>query len=246
MAGIVYGVGVGPGDPELMTLKAARVLAEVPVVAHFTKRDGRGRARAIVETYLRADAVELALAYPFTVEIPAHSQSYRAPMEAFYDECAARIARWLDKEKDVAVLCEGDPLFYGSYIYLHDRLAARYETVVIPGVTSIAGCAAMARIPLISTNDVFAVIPGTLPEAVLESRLANVDGAAIIKLGRNFPKVRRVLNRLGLAEHASYIERGTTPEQIAMRLSEKENDEAVYFSLVLVPGYRKKPREAAA
>lgn len=239
-SGTLFGIGVGPGDPELMTLKAARILATAPVVAYFAKRGNRGTARAIVEGYLARDVVEIPLYYPFTVEIEADGVAYGGHITQFYDESARELAGHLDAGRNVAVLCAGDPLFYGSYIYLHDRLARRFESVVVPGVTSIAGCASVARLPLSSTNEVFSVIPGTLPEDLLERRLADADAAAIIKIGRNFAKVRRVLDRLGRLGDATYVERGTMTRQVLMPLAAKRDndDEAVYFSLILLPGHK--------
>lgn len=245
MAGTLYGVGVGPGDPELMTLKAARVLAQAPVAAYFAKRGDRGNARTIADTYLHADAIELALYYPFTIEISADAHAYRSPMASFYDESAELLARHLKHGRDVALLCEGDPLFYGSYIHIHERLASRYNTVIIPGVTSVAGCAAVAGLPLISSDGVFSVIPATLCEALLEQRLAGADAAAIVKLGRNFAKVKRVLDRLGVLHLAFYVERGTTSRQAVMPLGAKQDEDVPYFSLILVPGHKKQMCVAA-
>lgn len=240
ISGTLFGIGVGPGDPELMTLKAARILAAAPVVAYFAKRGNRGTARAIADGYLARDVIEIPLYYPFTVEIAADGVEYGSHITQFYDESAHVLASHLDAGRNVAVLCAGDPLFYGSYIYLHDRLAQRFVSIVVPGVTSIAGCASVARLPLSSTNEVFSVIPGTLPEEMLERRLADADAAAIIKIGRNFAKVRRVLDRLGRLGDATYVERGTMARQVLTPLSGKHDnsDEAVYFSLILLPGHR--------
>jgi precorrin-2/cobalt-factor-2 C20-methyltransferase len=238
--GTLYGVGVGPGDPELMTLKAARVIAAAPVIAYFAKRGGKGTARTIAETHIAPTAIELPLIYPITIELPAEGVEYHRLIVAFYDEAAASIAAHLAEGRDVAVLCEGDPLFYGSYMYLHDRIADRFAAEVIPGVTGMAGCAAAAGLPMTYGNDVLLIVPGTLPEPELERLLAGAQAAVIMKLGRNFPKVRRVLHRLGLADRATYIERGTMPNGNAMPLTQKQDDAAPYFSLVLVPGRERR------
>lgn len=236
--GTLYGVGVGPGDPDLLTIKAARCLGSAGVVAYFAKRGGKGNARAIAESHINPAAQEVELAYPFTVEIPADGAEYAGGMAAFYDSAAAQLAGHLAAERDVAVLCEGDPLFYGSFMYLHDRLHRRFRSIVIPGITSIAGCAARVGQPLISTNEVFSVIPATLDEARLEAQLAQADGAAIIKIGRHLAKVRRVIDRLGLTARATYVERGTMAGEIVVPLAEKTDGEAIYFSLILVPGHK--------
>ena len=161
--GTLFGVGVGPGDPELVTLKAARVLAASRVVAYFAKRGKAGNAFATSERYLHPEAERLPLFYPYTVELSPRHPDYVAAMRGFYDDSAAQVAERLARGLDVSVLCEGDPMFYGSYMYLHDRLAARERCTVIPGITSFAGCAASAGIALVSTDRVFSIVPCTLP-----------------------------------------------------------------------------------
>jgi precorrin-2/cobalt-factor-2 C20-methyltransferase len=215
-AGSVFGVGVGPGDPELVTVKAAQVLARARVVAHFTKRGKLGNAFTTAERYLNPEAERLPLVYPYTTELSARDPRYVAALASFYDDSAAAIAARLREGQDVAILCEGDPLFYGSYLHLHERLVPDHRCVVIPGITSFAGCAARAGLPLVSKDGVFSIIPGTLAEAELESRLARGDAAAIIKLGSNVGKVKRVLERLGRAHEATYVERGTTTTRRSM------------------------------
>jgi precorrin-2/cobalt-factor-2 C20-methyltransferase len=235
--GTVYGVGVGPGDPELITLKAARVLGEAKVVAYFSKRGKAGNALTTAERYLNANAERLPLVYPYTVELSPHDPRYIAALRNFYSESAAAIAERLASGQDVAVLCEGDPLFYGSYMYLHDRLSREHRAVVIPGITSFAGCAAGAGIPLVSTDRIFSIVPGTLPEQELEHKLRTADAAAIIKLGRHYGKVRRVLERIGRLSEATYFEHGTTEHQVMMPLKDKTDEQAIYFSLILVPSH---------
>jgi precorrin-2/cobalt-factor-2 C20-methyltransferase len=235
--GTMFGVGVGPGDPELVTVKAVSVLSKVDVVAFFAKRGKSGNARSSAEPYLRAGVELLPLYYPYTVELSPRHPEYILAMRAFYDQSAAQIAARLDVGQDVAVLCEGDPLFYGSYMYLHDRLCSQQRCSVIPGITSFAGCAAGKGIPLVSTDRTFSIVPGTLPEVELEAKLRQADAAAIIKLGSNFAKVRRVLERLGKLHTATYFERGTTEQEIVLPLRDKLDDSAVYFSLIIVPGH---------
>lgn len=247
--GTMFGVGVGPGDPELVTVKAARVLSETRVVAYFGKRGKVSNALATAQRYLRADAEHLPLVYPYTVEISPYDPRYVTALHDFYGASAERIARELEQGRDVAVLCEGDPLFYGSYMYLHDRLALKQRCVVVPGITSFAGCAASAGMPLVSIDRVFSIIPGTLPEDELEAKLRTADAAAILKLGRHFPKVKRVLTRLGRLEGATYFERGTTEHEVVIPLKDKLDEQALYFALILVPKhdgapYRQRSEEA--
>jgi len=234
-SGTLHGVGVGPGDPELMTVKAVRLLREAKVVAYFAKRGKPGNAFTTARAHIPAHAEQLALNYPYTVEVSPRDPEYVTAMRTFYEDSAALLAQRLAAGLDVVVLCEGDPMFYGSYMYLHDRLASRHRCHVVPGITSFAGCAAGAGLPLVSTDRVFSVIPATLPEEALETKLRSVDAAAIIKLGRHFKKVRRVLERLGRADTAMYFEHGTTEREVAMRLSDKTDDQSLYFALILLP-----------
>jgi precorrin-2 C20-methyltransferase / precorrin-3B C17-methyltransferase len=203
MTGRLSGVGLGPGDPELITVKAARLIEAADVVAHHAARHGRSVARAIAEPYLRDGQIEEPLIYPVTTEA---TEDYRALLEAFYDRCAARLAAHLDAGRDVVVLCEGDPFFYGSYMHLHKRLAARYRASVVPGVTSVSGAAAELGVPLVERDEVLTVLPGTLPSDALAERLAGADSAAVLKLGRTFGAVREALERAGRLGDAWYVE----------------------------------------
>ena len=238
--GTLIGVGVGPGDPELLTLKAIRVLKEVEVIAHFAKAGNASNARATIVDHIRPDMTELTFRYPVTTEIPRNTPDYCDGMRTFYDDSAAAVAAHLDAGRRVAVICEGDPLFYGSYMHLHVRLAARYPTEVVAGVTGMSGCWSAVGTPIAQGNDVFTVLPGTLSENELERRLGDANCAVIMKLGRNLPKVRRALRRAGRLDRAIYVERGTTANAASMRLTAKMDDEAPYLSMVLVPGWEER------
>ena len=238
--GALIGVGVGPGDPELLTLKAIRVLKEVEVIAHFAKAGNASNARATIVGHIRPDMTELTFRYPVTTEIPRNTPDYCDRMRTFYDDSAAAVAAHLDAGRRVAVICEGDPLFYGSYMHLHVRLAARYPTEVVAGVTGMSGCWSAVATPIAQGNDVFTVLPGTLSENELERRLEDANCAVIMKLGRNLPKVRRALRRAGRLDRAIYVERGTTANAASMRLTAKMDDEAPYLSMVLVPGWEER------
>ena len=239
-AGKLIGVGVGPGDPELMTLKAMRALGEADVIAHFAKAGNASNARATIVGHIRPDMTELTFRYPVTTEIPRNTRDYCDRMRTFYDDSAATVAAHLDAGHRVAVICEGDPLFYGSYMHLHVRLAARYPTEVVAGVTGMSGCWSAVATPIAQGNDVFTVLPGTLSENELERRLEDANCAVIMKLGRNLPKVRRALRRAGRLDRAIYVERGTTANAASMRLTAKMDDEAPYLSMVLVPGWEER------
>ena len=232
-------VGVGPGDPELMTLKAARIIAAAPAVAYFAKRDRRGNARAIADGHVAPAAEELRFEYPFTTEVPVDDPRYAAELGAFYEICAARAAARL-AAGDVALLCEGDPFFYGSSLALIDRLGGAHTVAVIPGVTGMSGCWTRAGMPMTHGDDVLTVLPGTMDEDRLVARLAGCDAAVIMKLGRNLPKVQSALRRAGVAGRAVYVERGTMPGERVLPLLEMEGRPAPYFSLVLVPGRQRR------
>ena len=240
MKGKLIGVGTGPGDPELLTLKAARAIGQADVVAWFAKQGNASNARAIVADLI-TDQIEEQLGYPVTTEIDRRHEDYKAATSAFYAEAAARIAAHLDAGRNVAVLSEGDPLFYGSYMHIHVRLAARYDTEVIPGVTAMSGCWSAAGLPLVQGDDILSVLPGTLDEIDLRDRLNGTDGAVIMKVGRNLPKIRRAIEAAGRLDSAVYVERGTMANGHSIRLADKMDDVAPYFAIVLVPGWSTRP-----
>ncbi len=241
--GRLYGVGVGPGDPELITLKALRCLQQVAVVAYFVAKAKAGHGLGgndfgIIEAHLSAEQRRLPLVYPVTTETLAPPLSYEVLISEFYDSATLQLAAHLDAGRDVAVICEGDPFFYGSYMYLHDRLAERYVTEVIPGVCAMLGGTAALGVPLVYRNQSLLVLSGVLPEHELVARLQQAEAAVIMKLGRNFTKVRRVLEQLGLSDRAHYIERATMREQRRLPLPEVEPLASPYFSLIVVPGQK--------
>nr|EPB93504.1 precorrin-2 C(20)-methyltransferase [Pseudomonas plecoglossicida NB2011] len=234
--GRLLGLGVGPGDPELITVKALRLLRDAPVVAYFVAKGKRGNAFGIIEAHLQAEQTLLPLVYPVTTEALPAPLSYEQVISDFYDEASVQVAEHLDAGRDVAVICEGDPFFYGSYMYLHDRLAQRYEAEVIPGVCSMLGGASVLGAPLVYRNQSLSVLSGVLPAEELKRRLADADAAVIMKLGRNFPKVRQVLGELGLDGRALYVERATMANQKIVPLDAVDPQSSPYFSLIIVPG----------
>jgi len=233
-SGMLIGVGVGPGDPELMTLKAVHALERADVVAHFAKAGNPSNARATAANYIKPATRELQLLYPVTTEHPTSETAYRTAIDSFFDEAAARIAECLEAGQLVAVLSEGDPLFFGSYMHIHIRLMSRFRTSVIPGVTAMSGCWSAAGLPIVRGDDVLSVLPGTLDEAELVRRLRQNEPTVVMKLGRNLPKVRRALTASGRLENAIYVERGTMHNERLMPLAEKTDDCAPYFAIVLV------------
>ncbi|GAB7042148.1 MULTISPECIES: precorrin-2 C(20)-methyltransferase [Catenuloplanes] len=235
MSGRLYGVGLGPGDPELVTVKAARLIGAADVIAFHSARHGRSIARGIAAPYRRDGQIEEALVYPVTTETTNHPGGYRGALEDFYADAAARLAAHLDAGRDVVVLCEGDPFFYGSYMHMHKRLSTRYATEVVPGVTSIAGAAAELGRPLVEAEETLTVLPGTLPPADLAARLASADSVAIMKLGRTFGAVREALETAGRLDDAWYVERASTPQQRIAPLASVDPSTVPYFSVALLP-----------
>ncbi|MGY1711542.1 precorrin-2 C(20)-methyltransferase [Geodermatophilus sp. SYSU D00758] len=233
--GRLYGVGLGPGDPELVTVKAARLIGAADVVAFHAARHGRSVARALAEPYLRPGQVEELLVYPVTTEGTDHPGGYQGAIDEFYEAAAARLAAHLDAGRDVVVLAEGDPFFYGSYMHMHKRLAHRYPTEVVPGVTSVSGAAAAVGRPLVERDEVLTLLPGTLPADRLAEELARTDSAAVLKLGRTFPQVRAAFEAAGVLDRALYVERATSDRQRTLPLAEVDPGSVPYFSLALLP-----------
>lgn len=234
---LLFGVGLGPGDPDYMTVRARDVILQADRLVHFCKRGRRGNARVTADAVIAPDpAREIELAFPVTIEVPVEDEGYTGPIAAFYDDAAEQLAGEMAQGRSIAVLCDGDPFFYGSFMHLWRRLAHRFPTEVVPGVTGMAGAWARAAAPISWGDDVMTVVPGTLAESELTRRLVDTDAAVIMKLGRNLPKVRRALQAAGLINRAIYVERATMAGQLVTRLADKADDEAPYFSMVLVPG----------
>ncbi len=235
-AGTLFTIGMGPGDPELLTLKAVRIIGSAPVVAYFAKRGRTGHARSIAGAHVPPGTIELRFEYPYTTEIAVDDPRYIAELGMFYERSAAEIAVHLDGARDVALLCEGDPFFYGSAMYLFDRLGGSYRNETVPGIPGMSGCWSRAGLPFTHGDDVLSVLPGTLDEASLAERLALCDAAVIMKVGRNLSKIRSAIETAGLADRAVYVERGTMPGERIVRLNEMTEPTAPYFAMVLVPG----------
>ena len=226
MTGTLYGLGIGPGDPDLITLKALKLLQATKVLAYPALEDGESLARAIIAPHLNEPKTEIAVRIPMTVE--------RAPAQAAYDAAADELSEYLEKGEDVVVLCEGDPFFYGSFMYLFGRIAEKFPVEVIPGVSSLTACATALQSPLSARNDILTVLPAPLPSEILRDRLRDTDSAAIMKVGRHFARVRDVILELGLAENARYIERATMETERILPLTEVPEDAAPYFSMILI------------
>ncbi|MFF2084257.1 precorrin-2 C(20)-methyltransferase [Nocardia sp. NPDC058176] len=234
--GKLWGIGLGPGDPELVTVKAARLIAAADVVAFHSARHGRSISRGIAEPYLRDGQIEEHLVYPVTVETTDHPGGYQGAIDEFYEQAAARLAEHLAAGRNVALLAAGDPLFYSSYMHMHRRLADRFETEIVPGITSVSAASAALGTPLVEGEQVLTVLPGTMPVDELTERLRHTDAAAIMKLGRTFPGVRQALSDSGRLADAYYVERASSTRERVLAAADVDETEVPYFAITLVPG----------
>jgi precorrin-2 C20-methyltransferase / precorrin-3B C17-methyltransferase len=247
MPATLYGVGLGPGDPELVTVKAARLIGAADVIAYHCARHGRSVARSIAEPYLRGDQVEEQLVYPVTTEATDHPGGYDGALEEFYAAAAARLMAHLDAGRDVVLLAEGDPLFYSSYMHMHKRISERFATVIVPGVTSVSAASAALAMPLVEGDDVLTVLPGTLGRDQLAQRLRDPGAAAIMKIGRSFEAVRGALKDSGRLADAYYVERASTGSRQVIELAGAVDPATVpYMSLLIMPGPQASGQPAVA
>lgn len=241
--GRILCAGLGPGDPELMSVRADRAIRQARHVAYFRKRGRPGQARRIVEGMLSPTVQEYAMEYPVTTELPFDSPAYKACLGAFYDGWATRLAQ-LAQQQDVVVLCEGDPFFFGSFMHLHQRLQGRAQVEVIPGMPGMVGCWSATNVPITWGDDVLVVLMGTLPDAELERHMRSADALVVMKTGRNLPRVRRALEAAGRLDAAWLVERGTMPGERIVPLAQVTGDDCPYFAIVLVHGQGRRPEVA--
>jgi precorrin-2/cobalt-factor-2 C20-methyltransferase len=239
--GRIICAGLGPGDPDLITRKAARAIRAARHIAYFRKAGRQGQARRIAEDLLPAGCIEHAMEYPVTTELPFDSPAYIRSLSGFYDDWAARLTVLAQTGADVVVLCEGDPFFYGSFMHLYVRLKDRVPVEVIPGIPGIVGCWNVTGTPMTWGDDVLTVLPGTLPEADLRRHMAGAEALAIMKTGRNLPRIRQALADAGRLQDAWLVERGTMPGQRIVRLAEADHTDCPYFAIVLVHGHGRRP-----
>jgi precorrin-2/cobalt-factor-2 C20-methyltransferase len=238
--GRIICVGLGPGDPDLMSLRAHRHVTGANVVAHFRKAGRAGQARRIVEGLLRPDVVELPMEYPVTTELAFDSAEYDSTLAAFYDHWAGTL-RHHALGGDVVVLCEGDPFFYGSFMHLYNRLRDDVDVEIVPGITGMSGCWTASGQPITWGDDVLSVLMGTLPVEDLARHMAAADALVVMKTGRNLPKIRAALAEVNRLDHAWIVEQGTMPDQKITRLADYPLENCGYFSIVLVHGHGRRP-----
>lgn len=241
--GKVICVGLGPGDPELMSVKSDRAIRGAKHLAYFRKKGRAGQARRIVNGMLRDDVIEYPMEYPVTTELRFDSDEYRQLMVDFYAEWADRLEE-LAKTEEVVVLCEGDPFFYGSFMHLHTRLQGRAEVEVLPAIPGMVGCWNALDTPFTWGDDVMTVLMGTLPEADLIAHMKRADALVVMKTGRNLPVVKRALAAAGRLDDAWLVEKGTMPDQRTAKLADVADDDCPYFAIVLVHGQGRRPEAA--
>ncbi|GAA6212873.1 precorrin-2 C(20)-methyltransferase [Hyphomicrobiales bacterium 4NK60-0047b] len=233
--GQLFGLGVGPGDPELVTMKAVKLLAQSDVVAFPTAKASGGNARKTVEPYITENHELLPLIYPVTAGPVADTSAYLPLMNKFYDETAEEIAKILDKGKNVSIICAGDPFVFGSYMYWHARLSTRYDVTVVPGISSILAAPVQLGMPLCHREDPVSILPATLSEEELVERLTQCGSAVIMKLGRTFPKVVRALEKANMIDNAYYVERATMEKERIFPVKDVNPNDVAYFSVIVIP-----------
>ncbi|MFV0491380.1 MAG: precorrin-2 C(20)-methyltransferase [Pseudorhodobacter sp.] len=238
--GRIICTGLGPGNPDLISVRSDRLIRQARHVAYFRKAGKPGQARHIVEGMLRADVTEHPMEYPVTTELPFDSVEYRKLLADFYDGWAARLVD-LAAQEDVIVLCEGDPFFYGSFMHLHSRVQGKLPVEVVPGIPGMSGCWTATGVPITWGDDVLTVLTGTLPEDEIARHAAGADALVIMKTGRNLPRIRRALQRAGRLDGAWLVERGTMPGERVLPLARVEGAECPYFAIVLVHGQGRRP-----
>jgi precorrin-2/cobalt-factor-2 C20-methyltransferase len=239
--GTIFGLGLGPGEPDLMSVRADRLLRQARHIAYFRKAGKPGQARQIVAGLLAEDVVEFPMEYPVTTEIPLEDPAYNDALGPFYADCARHLRALSDQGCDVVVLCEGDPFFYGSFMHLYTRLRDTNPVQVVPAITGMSGAWTVTGQPITWGDDVLTVLMGTLPEAELARHMADTDALVVMKIGRNIDKVRRALETAGRMDRAWLVEYATMPGQKVMRLAEAEGRVTPYFSIVLVHGQGRRP-----
>jgi precorrin-2/cobalt-factor-2 C20-methyltransferase len=245
MMGKIICAGLGPGDPDLISIRADRAIRAATQIAYFRKKGRAGQARRIVAGMLSPGVVEHAMEYPVTTEIPFDSPQYNRLLSKFYDDWTARLTA-LAWQGDVVVLCEGDPLFYGSFMHLHARLQGMAEVEVIPGIPGMTGCWNAIGQAMTWGDDAMTVLMGTLPEAELIRHMQAAEALVVMKTGRNLPKITRALAAAGRIADAWLVERGTMPNQRVTPLAQADLDTCPYFATVLVHGKGRRPLADAA
>ena len=241
MTGTLYGVGLGPGDPELMSVRADRLVRSTRHIAWFRKAGRAGRARSIVDGMFRDDVETFAMEYPVTTEIPLSDPRYNEILSAFYAECCGQLAATVRSGEDVVVLCEGDPFFYGSFMHAYTRLKDRIPVEVVPAITGMSAAWTATGAPVTWGDDILSTVMGTLDEDTLADAMKRADALVVMKIGRNLPKVRRALEAAGKTDRAVLVEYASMEGQRVCPLVEYEGETLPYFSIIIVHGQGRRP-----
>lgn len=241
MTAKLYGVGLGPGDPELMSVRADRLVRGTRHIAYFRKKGRPGRARRIVEGMLRSDAADFAMEYPVTTEIPLSDPRYNEMLSAFYCDCTAALATRVQAGEDVVVLCEGDPFFYGSFMHVYERLKDVIPIEVVPAITGMSAAWTATGLPVTWGDDILSTVMGTLDEETLTQAMRSADALVVMKIGRNLPKVRRALAAAGKADRAVLVQFASMEGQAVCALTDYCKETVPYFSIVVVHGQGRRP-----
>ncbi|CUH53191.1 precorrin-2 C(20)-methyltransferase [Shimia marina] len=239
--GTIHGVGLGPGDPDLMSVRAHRLLTEAKHVAFFRKAGRKGQARQIVEGLLPDTVVEFPMEYPVTTEIPLSDPRYNEMLSEFYEEVTQHLITLAQRGDDVVVLCEGDPFFYGSFMHIYERVRNVVPVKVVPAITGMSGAWTATAAPITWGDDVLTVLTGTLPEDTLTDYIARTDALVVMKIGTNFEKVISALKSAGRYGDAWIVQYATMPNQNVLKLSEMTEDVTPYFSIIVVHGQGRRP-----
>lgn len=241
MTAKLYGVGLGPGDPDLLSVRADRLVRTTRHIAFFRKTGRAGRARTIVEGMLRSDALEFAMEYPVTTEIPLTDPRYNEALSSFYCDCTSGLAARVQAGEDVVVLCEGDPFFYGSFMHVYERLKDTVPIEVVPAITGMSAAWTATGLPVTWGDDILSTVMGTLDEGTLSEAMAAADALVVMKIGRNLPKVRRALTTAGKADRAMLVQFASMEGETVCALSDYEGDSVPYFSIIVVHGQGRRP-----
>ena len=239
--GIIYGVGLGPGAADLMSVRSDRLIRGAAHIAYFRKRGNPGQARQIVEGLLRADVVEWPMDYPVTTEIPLSDPRYNQLLAAFYQDWADRLSELASQQGEVIVLCEGDPFFYGSFMHLYERLRDRHKVDVVPGITGMSAAWTASGQPISWGDDKIAIVMGTSDEDELTASIEQADAIVVMKIGRHLRKIRRILTEAGHAERAVIVCYAASEKEEVIPLSDYPSDRLPYFSIILVHGRGRRP-----
>ena len=239
--GKIYGVGVGPGAVDLLSVRADKLVREAKYIAFFRKAGRAGHARQIASTLLSKDVIELAMEYPITTEISLSDQRYSEVLSEFYKKYSNKIISLSQPGKDLVILCEGDPFFYGSFMHIYSRVKDKCPVEVVPAITGMSAAWTATDIPITWGDDILTVLMGTLDKTTLENQLQNTNAAIIMKIGHNLPKIKKALERTGRFYDAFIVEYAAMDKQTVQRLSDYNTENAPYFSIIILHGQGRRP-----